>query len=84
MAPSVGIAQGGYVRGGGMKGERADEHEDERGGDRQGASMGAIAVASTPTRNGPNTNTVSSAADSYDMVDDVVRARRSAGGPARR
>ena len=40
---------------------------------------GATAVASTPTRNGPNTNTVSSAADSYDIVDDVVRARRSAG-----
>lgn len=32
-----------------------------------------------PTKNGPNTNTVSSAADSYAMVPEIVRVRMLSG-----
>src|SRR5690606_27693617 len=40
---------------------------------------GAIQEATMPTTNGPKTNTVSSAADSYAMVDETVRTRTGSG-----
>ena len=40
-------------------------------------AQGAMSAARMPTRNGPMTNAVSSAADSYDMIRFVVTARRS-------